>query len=63
MKCIPLKHLLLTHSYDLMCDNNAYCIVTYILHPLGSIKQENISFLLKEVETEYEVCTVDGNGV
>lgn len=33
------------------CHVNAY-----LLHPSGFIKQEEISDLLKQVETDYEVC-------
>ena len=33
------------------------CIRTYcLLYPSGSIKQEEISFLLHQVETDYQVC-------
>ena len=30
-----------------------------IVHPTGSIKQEDVSFLLKKIETQYEVYTTE----
>ena len=41
-----------------------YMYVLKLLHPSGSIKQEETTFLLNQVEIDYQVCiTFDGYGM